>query len=111
MEKTKLIESTTYSIQVPKSWTIIEFNKEKYELGITTENNTNRIFFNIQKCFSKYNTESEEGQFGFGKMRVNILNEPLETMDETYCGNIDILNKNNFEKILLFLETITPKEN
>jgi len=40
---------------------------------------------------------------------VNILNEPLKNMDETYCGNIDILNRNDFDKILPILETIKPK--
>jgi len=50
MEKSKSIESKTYSIQVPESWTKIEFDKNKYELAFAIENKENSIFFNIKNA-------------------------------------------------------------
>ncbi|WP_312079533.1 hypothetical protein [Chryseobacterium sp.] len=109
VEKLKLIKTDTYTIQVPKSWKKIEFDQNKYELAFATKNNENSIFFNVAKCFKSFSAKSKEGEFGFGKMRINILSETLKNTDETYCGNIDIMNRNEVEIIFPILESLNNK--
>ena len=108
MDTFKIIKASTYSIQIPESWKTIDFDENKYELGLINENRGNSIFFNVSKCFKLINPEKREGQFVFGRMRVNILNETINNIDETYCGNIDLLNRNDWDTIMIMLESIKP---
>lgn len=108
METYKTITTSKYILQVPELWEVTDFDENKYDLAFKTQDGENYIFFNLRPFYEKLDSDPDK-DFGFGRIRVNILSRPIKYSDKKYSGNIDILTENNLEAILKSIELIIMK--
>ncbi|MCA4808999.1 hypothetical protein OBJ96_11610 [Empedobacter falsenii] len=104
MDEFKLINIESYQILAPLNWKEIDYDSTKYEFGIDTGNN--QIFFNLKEYAKNIQNKIVTKNIVAFRFEINILSlnqDQLESHPES-IGNIDILNENQLDFILHYIQ-------